>query len=149
MALIAQAATLEARIPFIHFFDGFRTSHEVQKIEQLTDDDHACTDQRRPGSRAPAPRHSLPSIPCMRGTAQNPDVFFQARETCNPFYAACPDIVQKVMDKFAAVVGRQYKLFEYVGSPTADRVIVMMGSGAEAAQEAVEYLNTKGENVGL
>ena len=85
----------------------------------------------------------------MRGTAQNPDVYFQGRETVNPFYVACPDIVQKAMDKFASVVGRQYKLFEYVGSPTAERVIVIMGSGAEAAQEAVEYLNKRGENLGL
>jgi pyruvate-ferredoxin/flavodoxin oxidoreductase len=148
LALISQAATLESRIPFIHFFDGFRSSHEVQKIEQLNDDDlralvsdEMVIAHRR---RALSPEH-----PVMRGTAQNPDVFFQAREACNPYYQRCPDIVQKVMDKFAAVVGRQYRLFEYVGSPTADRVIVMMGSGAEAAQEAVEYLNKKGGNVGL
>ncbi len=148
LALISQAATLESRIPFIHFFDGFRSSHEVQKIEQLNDDDLRALvsddlvfAHRR---RALSPEH-----PVMRGTAQNPDVFFQAREACNPYYQRCPDIVQKVMDKFAAVVGRQYRLFEYLGSPTADRVIVMMGSGAEAAQEAVEYLNKKGGNVGL
>jgi len=148
MALIAQAATLEARVPFIHFFDGFRTSHEVQKIEQLTDEDMRAliSDDlvRAHRARALSPEH-----PVLRGSAQNPDVYFQARETCNPFYAACPDIVQKTMDKFAAVVGRQYKLFQYVGSPTAERVIVMMGSGAEAAQEAVEFLNAKGANVGL
>ena len=148
MALIAQAATLESRVPFIHFFDGFRTSHEVQKIEQLTDEDMRAliSDDlvRAHRSRALSPEH-----PVLRGSAQNPDVFFQGRETCNPFYAACPDIVQTAMDKFAAVVGRQYKLFQYVGSPTAERVIVMMGSGAEAAQEAVEYLNAKGANVGL
>jgi pyruvate-ferredoxin/flavodoxin oxidoreductase len=148
LALISQAATLESRIPFIHFFDGFRSSHEVQKIEQLNDDDlralvsdDLVIAHRR---RALSPEH-----PVLRGSAQNPDVFFQAREACNPYYQRCPDIVQKVMDKFAAVVGRRYGLFEYVGSPTADRVIVMMGSGAEAAQEAVEYLNQKEGNVGL
>jgi pyruvate-ferredoxin/flavodoxin oxidoreductase len=148
MALIAQAATLESRVPFVHFFDGFRTSHEVQKIEQLADEDLRAliSDElvRAHRSRSLSPEH-----PVLRGSAQNPDVFFQARETCNPFYDACPDIVQKAMDKFAAVVGRKYKLFQYVGSPTADRVIVMMGSGAEAAQEAVEYLNAKGANIGL
>jgi pyruvate-ferredoxin/flavodoxin oxidoreductase len=148
LALISQAATLESRIPFIHFFDGFRSSHEVQKIEQLNDDDlralvsdDLVIAHRR---RALSPEH-----PVLRGSAQNPDVFFQAREACNPYYQRCPDIVQKVMEKFAAVVGRRYGLFEYVGSPTAERVIVMMGSGAEAAQEAVEYLNQKGGNVGL
>jgi pyruvate-ferredoxin/flavodoxin oxidoreductase len=148
LALISQAATLESRIPFVHFFDGFRSSHEVQKIEQLNDDDlralvsdEMVIAHRR---RALSPEH-----PVMRGSAQNPDVFFQGREACNPYYQRCPDIVQKVMDKFAAVVGRQYRLFEYVGSPTADRVVVMMGSGAEAAQEAVEYLNQNGNNVGL
>ncbi len=148
MALIAQASTLEARVPLVHFFDGFRTSHEVQKIEQLADEDMRAliSDDliRAHRARALSPEH-----PVLRGSAQNPDVYFQGREACNPFYAACPDVVQKVMDKFAAVVGRQYKLFQYVGSPTADRVIVMMGSGAEAAQEAVEYLNAKGANLGL
>jgi pyruvate-ferredoxin/flavodoxin oxidoreductase len=148
MALIAQAATLESRVPFIHFFDGFRTSHEVQKIEQLADEDMRAliSDELvlAHRSRALSPEH-----PVLRGSAQNPDVYFQSRETGNPFYAACPDIVQKAMDKFAAVVGRKYKLFEYVGSPTAERVIVIMGSGAEAAQEAVEYLNARGANVGI
>ena len=120
----------------------------MQKIEQLTDEDMRAliSDEL---VRAHRQRALSPDHPVMRGTAQNPDVFFQGRETCNPFYLACPDIVQKVMDKFAAVVGRQYTLFEYVGSPTAERVIVMMGSGAEAAQEAVEYLNAKGANLGL
>jgi pyruvate-ferredoxin/flavodoxin oxidoreductase len=148
MALISQAATLESRVPFIHFFDGFRTSHEVQKIEQLDDEDMRAliSDEliRAHRSRALSPEH-----PVLRGSAQNPDVFFQSRETCNPFYEACPDIVQKAMDKFATVVGRKYKLFDYVGSPTAERVIVMMGSGAEAAQETVEFLNLKGANLGL
>ena len=148
MALIAQAATLEGRLPILHFFDGFRTSHEVMKIEQLTDEDlRAMIDDeliRQHRLRALSPEH-----PVLRGSAQNPDVFFQARETVNPFYNAFPDIVQKAMDKFAQVVGRNYKLFDYVGSPTADRIIIIMGSGAEAAQETVECLNQRGENLGL
>jgi pyruvate-ferredoxin/flavodoxin oxidoreductase len=148
MALIAQAATLEARVPFIHFFDGFRTSHEVMKIEQLTDEDMRALvkDELVQAHRL---RGLSPDRPVLRGTAQNPDVFFQARETVNPYYAACPDIVQKVMDRFKQVVGREYKLFQYFGSPTAERVIIMMGSGAETAQETVEFLNERGENVGL
>ena len=146
-ALIAQAATLESRVPFLHFFDGFRTSHEVMKIEQLDDSDlRAMIDEdmvRAHRSRALSPDH-----PVMRGSAMNPDVFFQARETVNPFYAACPGIVQKSMDNFARIVGRKYKLFEYVGSPTADRVVVIMGSGCGAVEETIEYLNKRGENVG-
>jgi pyruvate-ferredoxin/flavodoxin oxidoreductase len=147
-ALIAQAATLEARVPFLHFFDGFRTSHEVMKIEQLTEDDMRAmvSDDLIRGHRA---RALSPDHPVLRGSAQNPDVFFQARETVNPYYIACPDIVQKVMDRFKTVVGREYKLFQYVGSPTAERVVVLMGSGAEAAEETVEYMNARGENVGL
>ncbi|MBI3194733.1 MAG: pyruvate:ferredoxin (flavodoxin) oxidoreductase, partial [Ignavibacteriae bacterium] len=148
MALIAQAASLESRVPFVHFFDGFRTSHEVMKIEQLNEDDlRALINDdlvRQHRSRALTPEH-----PVMRGSAQNPDVFFQARETANPFYEACPAIVQKAMDKFYEQVGRKYELFEYVGSPNAERIVIMMGSGAEAAQEAVEYMNERGENVGL
>ncbi len=148
LALIAQAATLEGRLPVLHFFDGFRTSHEVMKIEQLTDEDlrgminDELIAQFR--TRALSPEH-----PVLRGSAQNPDVFFQARETVNPFYNNFPDIVQKAMDKFAKIVGRQYNLFEYVGSPTAERVAIIMGSGAETAQETVEYLNQRGENIGL
>jgi len=148
MALIAQAATLEGRIPVLHFFDGFRSSHEVQKIEQLTDDDlRAMIDDglvRAHRARALSPDH-----PVLRGSAQNPDVFFQARERCNPYYTDFPAIVQKAMDKFAQVVGRQYHLFDYVGAPDADRVIVIMGSGAETAHEAVDYLLARGEKVGL
>ncbi|MEI8188966.1 MAG: pyruvate:ferredoxin (flavodoxin) oxidoreductase [candidate division NC10 bacterium] len=147
-ALIAQAATLEARVPLIHFFDGFRTSHEVGKVEQLTlDDMRAMLDDTLIAAhrgRAMSPDH-----PVLRGTAQNPDVFFQARETCNPYYLACPTIVQKAMDKFAKLVGRQYHLFDYVGAPDAERVVILMGSGAEAAQEAVEYLAARGEKVGV
>jgi pyruvate-ferredoxin/flavodoxin oxidoreductase len=147
-ALIAHAATLEARIPFLHFFDGFRTSHEVDKIEELTDDDmRAMIDENL--VHAHRLRSLSPDRPVLRGSAQNPDVFFQARETVNPYYLACPAIVQKTMDKFAKVVGRRYNLFDYVGAPDADRVIIMMGSGAEAAEETVEYLNAHGEKVGL
>jgi pyruvate-ferredoxin/flavodoxin oxidoreductase len=148
LALIAHAATLETRIPFLHFFDGFRTSHEVNKIEMLTEDDmRALINMDRiieHRQRALSPDH-----PVLRGTAQNPDVYFQAREACNPYYDACPDKVQAVMDKFAQVVGRSYHLFDYVGDPEAERVIVMMGSGAETAHETAEYLNRTGEKVGL
>jgi pyruvate-ferredoxin/flavodoxin oxidoreductase len=148
MALIAHAASLESRIPFLHFFDGFRTSHEVNKIEMLNEDDlRALINMDRViehRQRALSPEH-----PVLRGTAQNPDVFFQIRETINPFYAVCPELTQKAMDKFAQVVGRSYHLFDYVGAPDAERVIVMMGSGAEAAHETVDYLNARGEKVGL
>ena len=147
-ALIAQAASLEARIPFLHFFDGFRTSHEVAKVEQLTPDDMRAMIEddlvRAHRARALSPDH-----PVIRGTAQNPDVFFQAREASNPFYAACPAIMQKAMDKFAQVVGRQYHLFDYFGAPDADRVVLLMGSGAEVAEEAIAHLNAAGEKVGM
>jgi len=147
-ALIAQAATLEARIPFIHFFDGFRTSHEVMKIEQLTIDDmKAMMDDEL--VIAHRKRGLTPDNPFMRGTAQNPDVYFQGRETVNPYYNACPAIVQKYMDKFAKLTGRQYNLFDYVGAADAEKVIIMMGSGSEAAEETVNYLTSKGEKVGL
>ncbi|MGB8367982.1 MAG: pyruvate:ferredoxin (flavodoxin) oxidoreductase [Limisphaerales bacterium] len=147
-ALIAQAATLRSRIPFVHFFDGFRTSHEVQKIEMLTDADLRALidDQLIAGLRA---RAMSPDRPVLRGTAQNPDAFFQGREACNNFYTACPQIVQDAMDQFAKVVGRAYKLFDYVGAPDAERVIVLMGSGCEAAHETVDYLLKKGEKVGV
>ncbi|MCK4660218.1 MAG: pyruvate:ferredoxin (flavodoxin) oxidoreductase, partial [Phycisphaerae bacterium] len=147
-AVIAQAASLESRVPFIQFFDGFRTSHEELKIEELTEDDlRAMIDDEL--VRQHRARALNPERPVLRGTAQNPDVFFQAREACNLFYDACPDIVQKAMDKFASVVGRSYHLFDYVGDPNAERVIVLMGSGAEAAHEAVDYLTAKGEKVGI
>ncbi len=147
-ALIAQAATLESRIPFVHFFDGFRTSHEVAKVEQLTVDDlKAMIDDEL--VRQHRARSLSPDRPVLRGTAQNPDVYFQARETVNPFYLAVPTIVQNAMDKFARITGRQYKLFDYVGAPDAERIVVIMGSGAEVAQEAVEYMVGKGEKVGL
>jgi pyruvate-ferredoxin/flavodoxin oxidoreductase len=147
-ALISQAATLETRIPFIHFFDGFRSSHEVQKIEELTIDDikSMIDDELVIAHRN---RGLSPDRPKIRGTAQNPDVFFQAREAGNKFYDVCPEIVQNAMDKFAKLTGRQYNLFDYVGAPDAERVIVLMGSGAEAAHEAIDYLVAKGEKVGM
>ena len=147
-ALIATAATLEARIPFLHFFDGFRTSHEVNKIEQLTNDDlKAMIDEKL--ILAHRQRALSPDNPVLRGTAQNPDVYFQARETVNPFYNAVPAIVQKAMDQFAALTGRQYHLFDYTGAADADRVIIVMGSGAETAEETANYLNAQGEKVGV
>jgi pyruvate-ferredoxin/flavodoxin oxidoreductase len=147
-ALISQAATLRTRIPFVHFFDGFRTSHEVQKIELLSDDDlRALMDDRLIAEHRA--RAMSPDRPVLRGTAQNPDAYFQGREAVNPFYAACPDITQEVMDTFAKQVGRAYKLFEYVGSPQAERVVVLMGSGCETAHETVDYLVGRGEKVGV
>jgi len=147
-ALISQAATLEARVPFLHFFDGFRTSHEVNKIEQLTVDDLRAM---IPDDLVQAHRDRAlnPERPILRGSAQNPDVFFQAREACNPFYLAVPGIVQKTMDKFAALVGRQYQLFDYVGAPDAEDVIVAMGSGCGGIVETIEKLNQQGRKLGL
>ena len=148
MALIAHAATLQARVPFLHFFDGFRTSHEVNKIEQLTNEDlRAMIDDA--WVQAHRARGLTPDHPVMRGTAQNPDVYFQGRETVNPYYMVCPEIVQKTMDRFATLAGRQYHLFDYVGAPDAERVIVIMGSGAETTAETAMYLNEKGEKVGV
>jgi len=148
MALIAHAATLEARVPFLHFYDGFRISHEVNKIEQLTEDDcRAMIDMEL--VRAHRARAMNPEHPVLRGTAQNPDVFFQAREACNPYYLAAAGIVQKYMDKFARLVGRQYHLFDYVGAPDADRVIVTMGSSIGVTEETVEKLNAEGAKVGM
>ncbi len=147
-ALISQAATLESRIPFVHFFDGFRTSHEVSKVELLTEDDlRAMIDLDL--IYAHRLRGLSPDHPVIRGTAQNPDVYFQARETVNPFYAACPETVQRAMDKFAKLTGRSYQLYEYHGAPDAERVIVLMGSGAEAVHETVDYLCGQGEKVGV
>ncbi len=147
-ALIAQAATLESRIPFMHFFDGFRTSSEVQKVEELTMDDmrSMISDEL---VRAHRTRGLSPDRPVMRGTAQNPDVYFQGRETVNAYYDKVPGIVQAQMDKLAKLTGRQYKLFDYVGAPDADKVIVMMGSGCDTAHELVEHLTAQGEKVGL
>jgi pyruvate-ferredoxin/flavodoxin oxidoreductase len=147
-ALISQAATLRSRLPFIHFFDGFRTSHEISKIEMLDEsvmraliDDQLIIDHRG--------RAMTPDQPVLRGTAQNPDVFFQGREAANGFYSACPGIVQKIMDEFAELTGRQYNLFDYAGAADAERVIVLMGSGCEAAHETVEHLVAQGEKVGV
>jgi pyruvate-ferredoxin/flavodoxin oxidoreductase len=148
LSLICHAATLETRVPFLHYFDGFRSSHEVQKIEELSFDDmrHMISDELVADHRA---RALSPDHPVMRGTAQNPDVYFQGRETVNGVYAACPAIVQKTMDKFAKLTGRQYRLFDYVGAPDAERVVILMGSGAEAAHECVDALLAKGEKVGI
>jgi pyruvate-ferredoxin/flavodoxin oxidoreductase len=147
-ALIAQIATLESRIPFLHFFDGFRTSHELNQISPLGDDDlRSMIDETL--IRKHRERALSPDRPVLRGTAQNPDVFFQAREASNAFYQACPAIVQDVMDRFEAWTGRSYKLFDYVGAADADRIVVMMGSGCGAVEEAVEVLQTQGEKVGL
>jgi pyruvate-ferredoxin/flavodoxin oxidoreductase len=147
-ALIAQAATLESRVPFLHFFDGFRTSHEIQKIEELTFDDmRFMIDDEL--VRAHRQRGLSPERPKLRGTSQNPDVYFQGRETVNRYYQEVPVIVQAQMDKFAARIGRQYKMVDYVGAPDAERVVVMMGSGTDTAQELVEYLVKKGEKIGL
>ncbi|MFZ5817067.1 MAG: pyruvate:ferredoxin (flavodoxin) oxidoreductase [Bacillota bacterium] len=147
-SLIAQASTLKSRVPFIHAFDGFRTSHEVQKIELLSDETiRALIDDEL--VRAHRARALTPDRPVMRGTAQNPDVYFQARETVNPFIAATPGIVQDYMDQLAKLTGRQYHLFDYVGAPDAERVIVLMGSGAETVEETVNYLVARGEKVGM
>ncbi len=148
MALIAQAAALESRIPFGHFFDGFRTSHEVAKIEQLTVDEmRVMIDDDL--VRLHRARSLSPDRPVLRGTAQNPDVYFQARETVNKFYDACPGIVQDAMNRFATLTGRQYRLFDYFGAPDAERVIVLIGSSALAAEECVEALMARGEKVGI
>ncbi|GAB4265435.1 MAG: pyruvate:ferredoxin (flavodoxin) oxidoreductase [Methylomicrobium sp.] len=147
-ALIAQAATLEARVPFLHFFDGFRTSHEVNKIELLSDEQiNAMIASDK--VRAHRARALNPDRPFIRGTAQNPDIYFQARETVNPFYAQTPAIVQKTMDRFAEITGRCYRLFEYEGSATAERVIVIMGSAAETVKQTVNALVQHGEAVGV
>ncbi len=147
-ALISQAATLESRIPYLHFFDGFRTSHEIAKIALLPDDVlRAMIDEER--VREHRARALSPDHPVLRGSAQNPDVYFQARETVNPFYAACPGIVQRTMDRFAGLTGRPYRLFEYHGAPDAERVLVLMGSGCEAAHETVDWLAARGEKVGV
>lgn len=147
-ALIAQAATLESRIPFLHFFDGFRTSHEIRKIEELTFDDmRQMIDEEL--VQAHRRRGLTPDRPAIRGTTQNPDVYFQGRETVNKYYDAVPGIVQKAMDKFAGLVGRRYKLFEYFGHPEAERAAVIMGSAGETILSTINALNQKGERLGL
>jgi len=146
-AAISMAATLKARVPFLHFFDGFRTSHEVNKIFQLSDDDlRSILDEEL--IRAHRARALNPEHPVLRGSAQNPDVYFQMREAVNPYYEAVPGITQEAMDKFAQVTGRHYNLFDYYGDPDAERVVVIMGSGGETVVETVKYLASKGEKVG-
>ena len=147
-ALIALAATLETRVPFVHFFDGFRTSHEIAKIESLSKR-QIVEMIGEDGIRAHRLRALTPDRPVVRGTAQNPDVFFQAREAANPYYKACPDRVQRIMIRFHALTGRSYRLFDYFGSEDAESVLVLMGSGAETATETVEYLNRKGSKFGV
>ena len=147
-ALISQAASLESRIPFLHFFDGFRTSHEISKIELLDDDVlKKMIDEKLVLSHRA--RGLLPDHPFIRGTSQNPDVYFQGRESVNNYYKALPDILQKQMDRFASLTGRSYRLFEYVGAEDAERIIILMGSGAETVHETVDYLSQKGEKIGV
>src|SRR5690348_12793083 len=148
LALVAQAATLATRVPFVHFFDGFRTSHELNTIELLSDDDLRALVPAEAG-RAHRGRALSPEQRFIRGTAQNPDVYFQARETVNPFYAAVPGAVQAAMDGLAARTGRQYHIVNYTGHPGAERVIVVMGSAAETIGETVTYLCGQGERVGV
>ncbi|MCD6595658.1 pyruvate:ferredoxin (flavodoxin) oxidoreductase [bacterium] len=148
IALISTASALECKLPFLHFFDGFRTSHEIQKIEVLDKsdmqgmiEDEFVIAHRKQGLS--------PDHPMISGTSQNPDVYFQGRETVNKYYIKTPDIVQKYMDKFKSIVGREYKLFQYIGAPDADKVVILMGSGTETAHEAVEVLESMGEKVGV
>ncbi len=147
-AAVVQAATLASRIPFLHFFDGFRTSHEVAKIEELTDRDLlSLLDEER--VREHRRRALTPDRPVLRGTAQNPDAFFQAREASNPFYLECPAVVERTFERFAGLTGRRYRLFDYHGHPEAERVLVLMGSGAETVHETVDHLLERGEKVGV
>ena len=147
-ALISQAVTLRCRLPFIHFFDGFRTSHEVSKIEMLEESVlRAMIDDKLVAAHRA--RGMTPENPVLRGTAQNPDAYFQGREAANLIYAECPNVVQNAMDEFAALTGRSYNLFDYVGAPDAQDVIVLMGSGCEAAHETIDYLNARGAKLGL
>ena len=148
LACIAHAATLPSRVPFLHFFDGFRTSHEINDLEILSDDVlRAMMDEN--AIQAHAKRAMTPDHPSIRGTAQNPDAFFQAREAANPFYAALPGIVQEAMFRFASLTGRTYHLFDYTGDPEADRVVVVMGSGGETLRETSRHLNSTGQRTGV
>ncbi|MCK4631638.1 MAG: pyruvate:ferredoxin (flavodoxin) oxidoreductase, partial [candidate division Zixibacteria bacterium] len=147
-ALISQAAALDCRVPFVHFFDGFRTSHEVQKVEEVAFDDmREMLDEKF--ITAHRARALSPDRPTIKGTSQNPDVFFQHRETINRYYDDAPAIVQKHMDKFASIVGREYKLFQYYGHPEAEHVVIIMGTGSEVVHETVDHLVTQGKKVGL
>src|SRR4029079_791204 len=147
-AAIAHASTLDSRVPFLHFFDGFRTSHEVSKIDALADDDLRAL---IPEDQVAAHRRRAltPDHPVLRGTAQNPDTFFQAREACNSFYDACPKLVQEAMHQFETLTGRSYNLFDYYGDPHAERVIVIMGSASQTVQETIDRLYAAGEKVGV
>src|SRR5579872_3707412 len=148
MALIAHAATLQARIPFLHFFDGFRTSHEINTIEPVNREDiRAMIDDSLVDAHRQ--RGLSPDHPFIRGTAHNPDTYFQARESVNPYYRSCPAIVEKTMQHFAGLVGRHYHLFDYVGAADAERVIVIMGSGAETVEQTVRHMAGQGEKVGV
>ena len=148
LALVAHAATLSSRVPFLHFFDGFRTSHELNDVELVSDEEiRAMVPEEL--VFAHRSRGLRPEQPVVRGTAQNPDVYFQAREAANPFYAAVPDIVQAAMDRLAKLTGRAYRLFDYAGHPAAERVLVIMGSGAETARETIDHLVGRGERVGM
>ena len=148
LALITQSASLRSLVPFVHFFDGFRTSHEVAKVEEINFDDMRAM-MPNDMIKKHKERGLSPDRPMLKGTSQNPDVFFASRETVNKYYTAAPAIVQAEMDKFAKIVGRQYKLFDYFGAPDADRIVIMMGTGAETMHEMVNHLNNKGEKVGL
>src|SRR5579875_781333 len=143
-ALIAQAATLKSRVPFLHFFDGFRTSHELNTLYLLSDDEIRSM-IREDLVRAHRARALNPEHPFIRGTAHNPDTFFQAREAVNPYYARVPAVVQAAMDRFAALTGRHYRLFDYDGPRDAERVVVAMGTGAETARETAAALRARGE----
>ena len=148
LAGVAHLATIKSRVPFVNFFDGFRTSHEIQKIEALDNEDLApLIDQEALAEF----RHRAmnPDKPVTRGTAENPDVFFQHRESSNEYYNAVPGIVEEYMNKIAEITGRKYGLFDYYGAPDADRVIIAMGSATEAIRETIDYLTEKGEKVGL
>lgn len=148
LAAIAQVATLKSRVPFLHFFDGFRTSHEINKIQTISDDElKALMDGV--DTTLVAKRALTPDAPVVRGTAQNPDVFFQTREASNVYYDAVPAAVEEAMRKFETITGRSYHLVDYVGAPDASRVIVVMGSGAETAEETARFLNVQGEKVGV
>ena len=148
LSLVSHLATLKSRVPFVHFFDGFRTSHEISKIDGIEYDEIKSLvdmeDVKKFKALALNPEH-----PIQRGTAQNPDIYFQNREAANKYYDAVPEIVQKEMDKVAKLTGRSYHLFDYVGASDAQNVIVIMGSGAEAVEETVEYLNARGKKVGV
>ncbi|NDV45751.1 pyruvate:ferredoxin (flavodoxin) oxidoreductase [Paludibacter sp. 221] len=148
LAAVAHLTAIKTRVPFVHFFDGFRTSHEIQKIEQLDNDDLAPLLDKE-ALAAFRQRALNPQAPVVRGTAQNPDIYFQAREACNPFYDAVPAVVEEYMNELSKITGRKYGLFDYYGAPDADRVVVAMGSGTEAIREGIDYLMAKGEKVGM